>query len=222
MAMTPWQDTKPGNERRRVLLHDVDKQALSLAFGGIESLLFLGSNFGASLERLSQLPKRESQPIEARFGNDGVTKLAYGVEREYMHVHPTHSVRISDEPWKLEAYACSSNHNPEEGSDALKAREGRTDCLSAWLVEHDQSIQVTYLHKMYGGIFPAEESNALSFLGELAPLACDTRLGVCFPMRHTMTKRLFERRWGRTGYLLESPAQVGWSSSSGSRARFVA
>ena len=170
--------------RIRPQLSGDDKAALSLCFGGIESLLFLGSNFGASLERLSQLPPKTRKDKTSRYGPNGSTLLARGVEPSYINVKATHSVRISDEPWKLEAWSCPSNQGID--SDAARAREAHETLVA--LADAGSSRTVTTLYKMLGGILPAEESNALAFLGELAPLALDT--DIVLGWAETLTKRL--------------------------------
>lgn len=170
-------------ETNKPVLSGDDRSALGLVFGGIESLLFLGSNFGASLERLSQLPPKIRKDKTSRYGPNGSTLLARGVEPFYINVKATHSVRISDEPWKLEAWSCPSNQGID--SDAYRAREAYEVLVA--LVDQDP-WSVTVLHKMLAGILPAQESNALAFLGELAPLACDTP--VVIGWAGTLTKRL--------------------------------
>jgi hypothetical protein len=171
-------------ETNKPVLSGDDRSALGLVFGGIESLLFLGSNFGASLERLSQLPPKIRKDKTSRYGPNGSTLLARGVEPSFISIKATHSVRISDEPWKLEAWSCPSNQGID--SDASRAREAYEILLH--LAAHDRSWVVTVLHKMLAGILPAVESNALAFLGELAPLACDTPIVLGWAA--TLTKRL--------------------------------
>ncbi len=197
---------KYSSKRSRQQLSGDDKASLSLCFGGIESLLFLGSNFGASLERLSQLPPKTRKDASERFGPNGSTLLARGVEPSLICVKATHSVRVSDTPWKLEAWACPTNQSMESTSGAYMAREAHETLV--WLVEHkSQALElsqeseerirargetlswaVTVLHKMYAGILPAQESNDLAFLGELAPLALDT--GIVLGWADTLSKRL--------------------------------
>ena len=144
-------------------LSENEKRSLALCFGGIESMLFMASNFGAMLEKLSQLPPRER--MERITGT-----VAMGVEPPVMAVKTTHTVRISDEPWKLEAWCCPSNQGVD--SEAGSARAARSALVS--LVERGDSWAVTVLYKLYGGVVPALESSDLSFLGEYAGLVLDT------------------------------------------------
>lgn len=151
-------------------LSETDKSALALLFGGLESRLFLHSNFGAQLEKLAQLPPRERKKRCAP-SMDGppVVKVAHGVPDPVMDVKPSHITRVSDEPLALERWAWPANQCGD--SDAARIHEARDACV--WLVEHGRAWAVTVMFKLYAGVLPATESNELRFLGELAPLALD-------------------------------------------------
>jgi hypothetical protein len=172
----------------RARLSDDDRGALSLLFGGLESQLFLHSNFGAQLEQLAQLPKKERKRLCA-------PRLEGPPQIQFMDVKTTHVVRISENPWPLEAWSCWQNQ--QSGSDGARVREARDACV--WLIDRERPWVVTVLHKMHGGVISSFESNELRFLGELAPLACD--VATVLNRAALLTKRLrislshpFERR----------------------------
>lgn len=143
-----------------------DVSALRFFFGGLESLMGLGSNFGAMCERL------QSQTAGGRWNEDGHARAqATHIDGAEMHVkHAMAPCARTDRLQPVEGWACWSNHTDGSLGDAVCEAH---DTLVR-MVERGDKVHVIVLWLMYGKDTPIAWTRAFPQLGELVPLACET------------------------------------------------
>jgi hypothetical protein len=186
MASAVQSFTQPAGENQRLLaqrLSPSDVSTLRLLFGGLESMVGLGSNFGAMIDRMKAAevvtckhparlhPREQCQTCGRKAACSGCGECTACGELPWgPHVHETIGSAVSGELEPAELWACWTNHN--DSSMGLAVREAYGALLR--MLEHGGSDYVRHLFRMYGGAMPARLYSDYSKLGDLVPLATET------------------------------------------------
>ena len=163
-----------------------DVAALRFVMGGMESLVGLGSNFGAMCQRLEEgtVPSGtlgtswevESARLDA---SESGAVGSSGFVGQRIHVHTGHAPYRVDQLTKIEAWACWSNHASGGRNEPLGRRADIAYHTLVEMVDRGQKRHVVTLYLMYSDATPASRrsdfgrSDAYG-LADFVPLALET------------------------------------------------